>query len=52
MAETTSLPQAGARLQFTATAYCKGETTASGVGVAGGMVLKNRAMEKSAAAVG
>ena len=31
--ETTALPQAGARLQFSATAYCKGETTASGVGV-------------------
>ncbi len=31
MAETTGLPQAGAQLAFTATAYCKGETTASGV---------------------
>ena len=36
-AETTNLPQAGARLQFTATAYCKGETTASGVGVRTGV---------------
>ena len=31
IAEATSLPQAGAQLAFTATAYCKGETTASGV---------------------
>lgn len=31
MAESTSLPQAGAQLAFTATAYCKGQTTASGV---------------------
>ena len=29
--EMTVLPQAGARLQFQATAYCKGSTTASGV---------------------
>jgi 3D (Asp-Asp-Asp) domain-containing protein len=36
--ETTVLPQAGARLQFHATAYCKGETTASGVGVRTGIV--------------
>ena len=35
--ETTSLPQAGARLQFTATAYCKGDMTASGVGVRTGV---------------
>lgn len=35
--EATSLPQAGARLQFTATAYCKGHTTASGVGVRTGV---------------
>ena len=31
LAETTGLPRAGAQLTFTATAYCKGETTASGV---------------------
>ena len=31
------MPQAGARLQFTATAYCKGDTTASGVGVRTGV---------------
>jgi 3D (Asp-Asp-Asp) domain-containing protein len=29
--ETTALPSPGARLQFSATAYCKGRTTASGV---------------------
>ena len=37
-AQASSLPQAGARLKFTATAYCKGETTASGVGVRTGIV--------------
>ncbi len=31
--ETTALPSPGARLAFSATAYCKGETTASGAGV-------------------
>jgi 3D (Asp-Asp-Asp) domain-containing protein len=35
--EAGAMPQAGARLQFTATAYCKGETTASGVGVRTGV---------------
>lgn len=35
--ETVAAPQAGARLKFTATAYCKGETTASGVGVRTGV---------------
>ena len=29
--ETTALPSPGARLQFSATAYCKGSVTASGV---------------------
>ncbi len=29
--ETTSAPSPGARLKFSATAYCKGSTTASGV---------------------
>lgn len=29
--ETTALPSPGARLRFSATAYCKGTTTASGV---------------------
>jgi 3D (Asp-Asp-Asp) domain-containing protein len=37
-AQAIALPQAGARLKFTATAYCKGETTASGVGVRTGIV--------------
>lgn len=37
-AQAVALPQAGARLKFTATAYCKGETTASGVGVRTGIV--------------
>jgi 3D (Asp-Asp-Asp) domain-containing protein len=44
MSETTSLPQAGARLQFTATAYCKGETTASGVGVRTGVAAADPAL--------
>ena len=35
--ESTVLPRAGSRLQFHATAYCKGETTASGVGVRTGI---------------
>jgi 3D (Asp-Asp-Asp) domain-containing protein len=37
IAEATGLPQAGAQLAFTATAYCKGETTASGVVVRTGI---------------
>lgn len=37
VSEMTVLPQAGARLQFSATAYCKGDTTASGVGVRTGI---------------
>ena len=44
MAETTTLPQAGARLQFTATAYCKGDTTASGVGVRTGVAAADPAL--------
>ena len=35
--ETTGALQAGAQLQFTATAYCKGETTSSGVVVRTGV---------------
>jgi 3D (Asp-Asp-Asp) domain-containing protein len=35
--ETTALPTPGARLAFSATAYCKGETTASGAGVHSGV---------------
>ena len=42
--ETGVLPQAGARMQFQATAYCKGETTASGVGVRTGIVAADPAI--------
>jgi 3D (Asp-Asp-Asp) domain-containing protein len=35
--EATALPSPGARLGFTATAYCKGTTTASGVNVRRGI---------------
>ena len=35
--ETTALPTPGSRLAFSATAYCKGETTASGAGVHSGV---------------
>jgi 3D (Asp-Asp-Asp) domain-containing protein len=44
LVEATVLPQAGARLQFTATAYCKGETTASGVGVRTGVAAADPAV--------
>ena len=37
MREATALPAPGARLRFTATAYCKGTTTASGVNVRHGI---------------
>lgn len=37
LAETPAIPQPGARLHFSATAYCKGETTASGVTVRTGI---------------
>ena len=37
LSETSAAPQPGSRLRFTATAYCKGETTASGVGVRTGI---------------
>src|SRR5215470_374280 len=36
--ETTALPAPGARLAFSATAYCKGLDTASGVAVQSGIV--------------
>jgi 3D (Asp-Asp-Asp) domain-containing protein len=36
-----TLPAAGARLEFTATAYCKGTTTASGVGVRSGIAASD-----------
>jgi 3D (Asp-Asp-Asp) domain-containing protein len=42
--ETGVLPQAGARMQFQATAYCKGETTASGVGVRTGIAAADPAI--------
>ena len=42
--EMTVLPQAGARLQFSATAYCKGDTTASGVGVRTGIAAADPAI--------
>jgi 3D (Asp-Asp-Asp) domain-containing protein len=35
--EETAIPSPGARLRFTATAYCKGTTTASGVNVRTGI---------------
>jgi len=35
--ETTAVPTPGAKLAFSATAYCKGETTASGAGVHSGV---------------
>ena len=35
--ESTSIPAQGSRLRFTATAYCKGTTTASGVNVRTGI---------------
>ena len=35
--ETTALPSPGAKLRFTATGYCKGTTTASGVNVRTGI---------------
>lgn len=35
--EDTAVPEPGARLRFTATAYCKGTTTASGVNVRTGI---------------
>jgi 3D (Asp-Asp-Asp) domain-containing protein len=37
-------PVAGARLQFAATAYCKGKTTASGVGVRSGVAAADPAL--------
>jgi 3D (Asp-Asp-Asp) domain-containing protein len=44
IAEATSLPKAGAQLAFTATAYCKGETTASGVVVRTGIAAADPAL--------
>jgi 3D (Asp-Asp-Asp) domain-containing protein len=39
--ETTAVPTPGARLVFSATAYCKGETTASGAGVHNGVAASD-----------
>jgi 3D (Asp-Asp-Asp) domain-containing protein len=44
LVETTVLPQAGSRMEFTATAYCKGQTTASGVGVRTGVAAADPAL--------
>lgn len=44
MAETAVLTQPGARLRFTATAYCKGEITASGVSVRTGIAAADPAL--------
>ena len=43
-AEATAPAQAGAQLPFTATAYCKGETTASGVVVRTGIAAADPAL--------
>lgn len=39
--ETTATPSPGARLQFGATAYCKGTTTASGVAAQSGVAASD-----------
>jgi 3D (Asp-Asp-Asp) domain-containing protein len=44
LAETPAAPQPGSRLHFTATAYCKGETTASGVAVRTGIAAADPAL--------
>jgi 3D (Asp-Asp-Asp) domain-containing protein len=44
LAEATGLPHAGAQMAFTATAYCKGETTASGVVVRTGVAAADPAL--------
>lgn len=41
MREATAIPAPGARLRFTATAYCKGTTTASGVQVRTGIAASD-----------
>jgi 3D (Asp-Asp-Asp) domain-containing protein len=42
--DATAAPKPGARLPFTATAYCKGETTASGVSVRTGIAAADPAL--------
>lgn len=44
MAEAAVVVKPGARLRFTATAYCKGQTTASGVGVRTGIAAADPAL--------
>lgn len=44
IASASALPKPGARLQFTATAYCKGATTASGVSVRTGIAAADPAL--------
>jgi 3D (Asp-Asp-Asp) domain-containing protein len=44
LAETAASPQPGSRLHFTATAYCKGETTASGVTARTGVAAADSAL--------
>jgi 3D (Asp-Asp-Asp) domain-containing protein len=44
MAETGVIAQPGSPLRFTATAYCKGETTASGVSVRTGIAAADPAL--------
>ena len=44
VAEAAAPPQPGSTLQFTATAYCKGETTASGVVVRTGIAAADPAL--------
>src|SRR5947207_14275073 len=41
MRETTALPSPGARLAFSATAYCKGVTTTSGVAAQSGVAASD-----------
>lgn len=42
LAADTAPPTAGSRLRFVTTAYCKGQTTASGVGVTTGIAAADR----------
>jgi 3D (Asp-Asp-Asp) domain-containing protein len=44
MHDPTSIPMAGSKLQFAATAYCKGTTTASGVNVRTGIAAADPAL--------
>lgn len=44
VAETSVVPHPGSQMQFAATAYCKGETTASGVGVRTGVAAADPAL--------